>query len=200
MERRRPRKRTPEPGREPLQPVIEETRDEVQASDALVEAQRRAVDAALNFLAYRQRTGQEVKRKLASRGFSEQTIEAAMRRLTAVGLVDDRSFVGAYVRDRIAHRPMGVRRMIKELYVKGVPREVSVSVIEEVFQDEHTDERGLAERVVEKKRRTLATRAGDEAVLRRRLRDHLVRRGFGGPLVGDVVNSLFRESDNVDDE
>ncbi|KPK56502.1 MAG: hypothetical protein AMS21_12685 [Gemmatimonas sp. SG8_38_2] len=180
--------------------MIEKTRDEVQASDAIVEGQRRAIDAALNFLAYRQRTGHEVRRKLASRGFSEPTIEAAMQRLAAVGLVDDGAFVGAYVRDRIAHRPMGVRRMIQELFVKGVPREVSVPVIEEVFRDEHTDERALAERVVEKKRLTLATRVGDQAALRRRLRDHLIRRGFGGPLVGDVVNSLFGEGGHADNE
>ena len=178
----------------------EETEDVIQTSDIFEEVERRAIDAALNFLSYRQRTGQEVKRKLASRGFSEQTIGSAMRRLGAVGLVDDEAFVAAFVRDRIAHRPMGVRRMVRELYLKGIGREVSEPVIQEVFEDEHTDERELAMRVIEKKRRTLATRLGDERVLRRRLRDHLVRRGFDGRLVGDVVDELFSANDTVDDE
>jgi len=115
--------------------VNEETRDVVQASDVLEEVERRAIDAALNFLSYRQRTGQEVERKLASRGFSEQTIGSAMRRLGAVGLVDDEAFVGAFARDRIAHRPMGMRRMVRELYMKGIAREVSEPVILEIFQD-----------------------------------------------------------------
>ncbi len=178
----------------------EEIRDGVQASDVLEEVERRAIDAALNFLSYRQRTGQEVERKLASRGFSEQTIGSAMRRLGAVGLVDDEAFVAAFVGDRIAHRPMGVRRMVRELYQKGIAREVSEPVILEVFQDEHTDERELARRVIEKKRRTLASRSGDVRILRRRLRDHLMRRGFDARLISDVVNELFSENDTVDGE
>ncbi len=177
----------------------EEIRDEIPASDAS-EAERRAVDAALNFLSYRQRTGREVRRKLADRGFSEQTIEAAMRRLHAVGLVDDVAFAGAYVRDRIAHRPMGMRRMVRELYMKGISRELALPTIEDVFRDENTDERALAERVVEKKRRTLAGRGGDEGVLRRRLRDHLIRRGFDVRIVRDVVHDLFPQNDIVTDE
>jgi regulatory protein len=152
---------------------------------------RRAIDAALNFLSYRQRTGREVRRKLVDRGFSEEAIEATMRRLGAVGLVDDEAFVGAYVRDRIAHRPMGVRRMVQDLYAKGIAREVSAPVIEEVLRDEDTDERTLARQVVEKKRRTLRSRSQNEAVLRRRLRDHLIRRGFDTRVVSEVVDELF---------
>jgi regulatory protein len=132
---------------------------------------RRAIDAALNFLSYRQRTGREVRRKLVDRGFSEEAIEATMRRLGAVGLVDDEAFVGAYVRDRIAHRPMDVRRMVQDLYAKGIAREVSAPVIEEVL--------------------TLRSRSQNEAVLRRRLRDHLIRRGFDTRVVSEVVDELF---------
>ena len=109
----------------------------------------------------------------------------------AVGQVDDEAFVGAYVRDRIAHRPMGVRRMVQDLYAKGISREVSAPVIEDVLRDEDTDERTLAEQVVEKKRRTLASRSQNEAVLRRRLRDHLIRRGFDTRVVSEVVDELF---------
>lgn len=176
--------------------MSEESREEFQAtaSEVTDEAERRAIDAALNFLSYRQRTGQEVRRRLSERGFSERTVEAAMRRLTGVGLVDDEAYVAAYVRDRIAHRPMGVRRMVQELYLKGVSREAALPVIEEVFRDEDTDERALAERVVERKRRTL-TRGGDKAVTRRRLREHLIRRGFGGHIVRDVVDEMFSDDE-----
>ncbi|MGD2154549.1 MAG: regulatory protein RecX, partial [Gemmatimonadales bacterium] len=139
----------------------EQDRDQSTASDVSEEAARRAIDAALNFLSYRQRTGQEVRRKLLERGFSTEVIEAALARLAAVRLVDDEAFVAAYVRDRIAHRPMGVRRMIQELYLKGIAREVALPVIEETLREEETDERTLAERVVAKKRRTLKSRPQD---------------------------------------
>ncbi len=173
----------------------EKARDDDSASDVSEEAARRAIDAALNFLSYRQRTGREVRRKLVERGFSSEVIEAALGRLAAVRLVDDEAFVGAYVRDRIAHRPMGVRRMIQELYRKGISRELALPVIQEVLREEETDERSLAERVVEKKRRTLKSRSQDERVLRRRLRDHLIRRGFEVRVASDVVDALFPRND-----
>ncbi len=172
---------------------------EDRAPEPSEEATRRAIDAALNFLSYRQRTGREVRRKLAERGFSEETIEAAMQRLGAVRLIDDRAFVGAYVRDRIAHRPMGVRRMVQDLYVKGIERQVALPVVEEVLREEETDERELARRVVEKKRRTLSSQSWDEARLRRRLRDHLIRRGFDSRVVRDVVGELVPERGREDE-
>ena len=171
--------------------MTEQLRDGDSALSGVDEAERRAIDAALNFLSYRQRTYQEVRRKLVGRGFSQGIIEAAMRRLRDVGLVDDEAFVGAYVRDRIAHRPMGVRRMAQELYVKGISRDVAVPAIEGVLADEHTDERSLARRVVEKKRPTLAARNFDQATERRRLRDHLIRRGFDLRVAREVVDELF---------
>jgi regulatory protein len=166
-------------------------RAENAASGLTEEDQRRAIDAALNFLSYRQRTGLEVRRKLISRGFAEETIETAMKRLSAVGLVDDEAFVSAYVRDRIAHRPMGIRRMTRELYAKGVARDVALPVIEHVFEEEETDERTLAERVVAKKRDALAKRGDDLAMGRRRLRDQLLRRGFDIRVVRDVIDDVF---------
>ena len=167
--------------------------DDRTVSEVTEEAERRAIDAALNFLSYRQRTGLEVRRKLASRGFGEATIEAAMRRLRAVGLVDDEAFVGAYVRDRIAHRPMGIRRMVQELYIKGIPREVSLPVIERMFGEEDIDERTLAQRVVAKKKGIGAGEPDDRAVAKRRVRDQLLRRGFDPRVVRDVVEDLFSD-------
>ena len=92
------------------------------------ETTSQALDAALNYLSYRQRTEYEVRRKLIDRGFGEEIIEGAMKRLEAVGLVDDDAFIAAYVRDRVAHRPMGVRRMAQELYAKGISRDAALPV------------------------------------------------------------------------
>lgn len=158
------------------------------------EVERRAIDAALNFLSYRQRTGREVRLKLAARGFSEPAIEVAMRRLAAVGLVDDEAFIAAYVRDRVAHRPMGLRRMVRELYAKGIAREVSAPVVEKVLRDEGVDERELARRVIEKRRLTSAGRTTDASRQRNRLREQLLRRGFEPRVVDDVVDDLCREA------
>lgn len=177
---------------EPRRRQLDKDIEERVVSGISEETERRAIDAALNFLSYRQRTGLEVRRKLESRGFGEATIEAALGRLSAVGLVDDAAFVGAYVRDRIAHRPMGVRRMAQELYVKGIPREVALPVIERILEEEDTDERSLAERVVSKKG-VVAGERGDMALARRRVRDQLLRRGFNPRVARDVVDDLLSD-------
>ncbi len=176
-----------------------EPHTEPAASGDPSDAERRAIDAALNFLSYRPRTGREVRRKLAERGFSEGTIQAAMERLGAVGLVDDEAFIGAFVRDRIAHRPMGVRRMAQELYIKGVPREVALPVIERVLATEETSERALAERVVAKRLRAPPRSPAELAIFRRRLRDHLVRRGFDLAVVQGVLEAAFTAGGAIED-
>lgn len=172
-----------------------EENEAFEASDAptpeTLDERGQAVEAALNFLSYRPRTRHEVQRKLVSRGFSEDATEAALQRLDAVGLIDDAAFVALYVRDRISHRPMGSRRMVNELYLKGIPRERAGPLIEAALQDEAVDERSLAVRVAEQKYGTLSARQEPTAVLKRRLRDHLASRGFAPGLAREVVDSLI---------
>ena len=161
---------------------------------------RRAMDAALSFLAYRPRTATEVRRKLGVGGFDEATAERTLVRLAELDLVNDRSFVETYVRDRIANRPMGVRRLRDELYRKGIAGEVAVPIIERVFADEGVDERSLAQRAAGKKMRTLTAGPDAADTVRRRLSGHLARRGFGMEVVRNVVNELLNESEDEEDD
>lgn len=165
--------------------------DGFQPAPEPTDVERRAIDAGLNFLSYRQRTREEVRRKLSERGFPGDVVEATLDRLQSVGLIDDAAFVGAYVRDRIAHRPMGVRRMVHDLYRRGVPRDVALPLIEEVLAEEETDERELAVRIVWRKHRALSRRVGDPDRLRRRVREQLLRRGFGRRVASEVVDELL---------
>ncbi|MEE9245735.1 MAG: regulatory protein RecX [Gemmatimonadota bacterium] len=169
--------------------MSDEVRDDPAALSEPMDEQRRALDAALSFLSYRPRTSQEVRRKLAERGYAEGTVEQTLGRLGQVGLVNDTAFVESYVRGRIAHRPMGVRRMADELYLKGIGRNESVPIIEQVFADERVDERALAAHAAEKRVSSLRNGRSDDRTVRRRLRDHLARRGFGVQIVGEAVDT-----------
>ncbi len=79
--------------------------------------------------------------------------------------------------------------MTRELWMKGVPREVALTVIQQVFDEEGTDERLLAERVIEKKLPGLTNPPVEGPHLRRQLRDHLMRRGFDPQLVRELVET-----------
>lgn len=142
---------------------------------------------ALTYLAHRPRTRHEVRRKLQERGFDATVAAACLDRLAELDLVDDEAFVILYVRDRIAHRPMGLRRLVDELYRKGIDRRRSEPIIARVFEAEGVDERSLAERAAERGVRRLR-RNDDAGSRRRRLQTFLGRRGFDWGLIREVVD------------
>lgn len=140
-----------------------------------------AMERALQFLSHRARTRAEVRRRLERAAFSNAIIDRVLERLVDTGLVDDDGFAAIFVRDRLALRPMGVRRLVDELYGRGIGRDRARSVVRRVMQEEGVTEADLLRRAAEKKARALGRLT--PAAARRRLFDHLARRGF--PL-GDI--------------
>jgi regulatory protein len=80
-----------------------------------------AHDRALNFLSYRPRSSEEVRRNLHQKEFAEQTIETVIERLTGAGLLDDAAFARYWVDNRERFEPRSRRALRYELRQKGVP-------------------------------------------------------------------------------
>ena len=135
-----------------------------------------AMERALQFLSYRARTRAEVRRRLERAGISNSIIEDVLERLVETELVDDEGFAATFVRDRLALRPTGVRRLVEELHARGIDRDRGLRVVLRVMQEEAVTEADLLRRAGEKKARVLDRLAPPTA--RRRLFDHLARRGF----------------------
>lgn len=149
--------------------------------------QERAHEIALRFLRYRPRSEREVADHLRRKGFDAQTVEAVLERLRRVGLVDDRAFARFWVENRAAFRPRGRTALQAELRRKGVPP----AIIQEVLAEASPDERALALRLARERARRL--RGLDPRTLRRRLAGYLLRRGFDGELVMEVLQALEAE-------
>ncbi len=149
--------------------------------------QERAHEIALRFLSYRPRSEREVADHLRRKGFDAQTVEAVLERLRRVGLVDDRAFARFWVENRAAFRPRGRTALRAELRRKGVPP----AIIQEVLAEASPDERALALRLARERARRL--RGLDPRTLRRRLAGYLLRRGFDGELVMEVLQALEAE-------
>lgn len=133
-------------------------------------------ERALQILSYRSRTREELRRRLAEDGYPEQALAAVLRRLEESGLLDDPAYCAAFIRSRLARRPEGVRRMAEALHRRGIDGEAALAAIRRVLEEEGVSERELLERAAEKKLRALA--GTPRQVARRRLFDHLARRGF----------------------
>jgi regulatory protein len=160
----------------------------------------RARDTALGFLAHRARSRGETQRRLYAAGFPAPIVRACLDRLAADGLLDDRAFADALVRDRLHLRPRGPARLRDELRGRGVDREVAAAAVTRGLADAGVSDEALAVEVALKwlagrgarDRDALASeRFGDDrdAALRR-LIGFLKRRGFGGEAVRRAVAAV----------
>lgn len=146
----------------------------------------RVFDAALVLLSYRPRSAAELRGRLLRRGFEPAHITEVLERLQRMGVVDDLEFAQFWVENRQSHRPRGGRLLHAELRAKGIERES----IESVLPDEQ-EEDAAAYRAAQRKARSLEGLEWPE--FRRRLGDHLVRRGFGYETANSTVKKIWKE-------
>jgi regulatory protein len=144
-----------------------------------------AHDRALNFLSYRPRSSEEVRRNLHQKEFAEQTIETVIERLTGAGLLDDAAFARYWVDNRERFEPRSRRALRYELRQKGVPD----AAIQAALGD--LDEEDAAYRAASARLRRYAR--ADEETFRKGLGNYLARRGFAYGIVRDVLNRLWQE-------
>jgi regulatory protein len=160
----------------------------------------RARETALAFLAHRPRSQGETRRRLSAAGFGPAVVRACLGTLAADGLLDDRAFAEAFVRDRLHLRPRGPARLRHELRGRGVEREVADAAVARGLADAGSSDESLAvEAALEwlggrgpRERDALASarfgRERDGAL--RRLVGFLERRGFGGDAVRRAVAAV----------
>ena len=86
--------------------------------------------AAARFLEARARSVGEVRRRLTQAGYRPDLIDAAITRLTDLGILDDEAFSRAWLESRDRARPRGESVLRRELSVRGVSREVIEGALE----------------------------------------------------------------------
>src|SRR5258708_8716286 len=96
------------------------------------EAEQQAVDRALNYLSFRPRSREEVRRYLRRKETPPEIIEAALARLDRLDFVNDRAFAEFWIETRGQFNPRGAHALKNELRRKGVEREV----VDELVDDE----------------------------------------------------------------
>ena len=167
-------------GQELLPEQLEQLRSE--------EAEQQAVDRALNYLSFRPRSREEVRRYLQRKETPPYVIDAALERLDRLNFVNDRAFVEFWVENRDKFNPRGSRALKNELRLKGVERDI----VDELVDQDGDEE--LALRAARKKAASLAHTPGmDYATFRNRLGAFLQRRGFGYEVVTHTVKALWNE-------
>jgi regulatory protein len=159
---------------------VETLRQEASAERVLGDAHR--------LLAQRQRSREELRRRLLQKGHTERAVTGVLERLARDGLLDDRAFAEAFVADKRHLGGWGAERIRRGLAQLGVPPEVVADVLDEA-DDESELERALA--IL---RRSGPPRPPLEAA-RRRAYATLQRRGFAGTV---CYAAIKRWSDAAD--
>ena len=152
------------------------------------EALQQAVERAYNYLSYRPRSREEVRRYLRRKQTAPEIIDAALERLDRLELVNDHEFASFWAENREQYSPRGARAIKNELRMKGVNREV----VDELISDEKDEEFAL--RAGRKKALSLLHNpAMDFMTFRTRLGSFLQRRGFDYEIVARTVKVLWQE-------
>ena len=145
----------------------------------------RCLDAALHYLSYRPRGEFEVRERLRRRRFDGDSIEAVIARLKEQGLVNDMDFARFWKENRDSFSPRSQWLTKLELRRKGVANAIIDRVVDA------TDDGDSAYRAALSKARSLPL--SDYQRFRRRLAEHLKRRGFGYGVINRTVERLWQE-------
>ena len=145
-----------------------------------------AYQKALHFLSYRQRSEDEIRRKMKDAGFDEEIAEIVLGRLRDAGMVSDATFARGWVESRSASKPRSRRALTVELRRKGISDEIIHEALAET-----ADESDLAYRAGLRygKRLTQA----DWNTFRERLTAFLGRRGFSYGTIAPQVLKIWHE-------
>ncbi|MBN2075452.1 MAG: RecX family transcriptional regulator [Dehalococcoidales bacterium] len=146
---------------------------------------RRCYDAAALFISYRPRSEPELRERLHKRNFPDESINEVVTRMKDQGLVDDTAFAEFWTENRDSFSPRSQWLTGMELRRKGVSEEIIQQAVGVLDDDES------AYRAAYKKARNLPR--NDYQSFRRRLGDHLQRRGFGYGVINETVKRLWNE-------
>jgi len=155
---------------------------------AIIQAEelKSAKDAAVRFLSFRARSEKEVRDKLFSKGFSEDTVETVVADLKQARLVDDVLFALAFVHDKMTLNPMGPLLIQRDLKQAGLADSVIEQALDEAFREKSIFE--IALELARKKFRQ--TNLPDRMKAKKRVADFLYRRGFDWEVTREVLEQL----------
>ena len=143
--------------------------------------------AALRALVRRAHARHDLRRRLLQKQHPAAAVDGALERLSAAGLLEDTRFAVDYAAAK-ARRGRGPARLIGDLLAQGVDRRVAEEAVRDALASEGIDPALAVRALAAKRARQLAGLS--PTVRKRRLVAFLVRRGFNGGTIREVVESL----------
>jgi regulatory protein len=148
---------------------------------------RKTFARAVKLLAAKPRSVAELReRLLRGKNIDEEVVETVISRLREYGYLNDERFAFGYASYKVKQKPLGRRRLERDLKLKKVESSVANEALEMVYAE--TSEEQLIEEAIAKRLRIRGkpkNRAEAKSLF-----DHLLRRGFDFELVSEKIRSL----------
>lgn len=149
-------------------------------------------ESALRTIEKTLKTEKEVISKLEKKGFEKDTIDKTMIFLKKYNFVDDTKYAKCYIKEKL--KVDGKKKIKFNLIRKGI----NESIIDESFNVYDTDGDeyiNSLRNIAEKKYNILKKGNSDEAKIKKKLYDYLLRKGYLWSEVKLVLNELFSSDD-----
>lgn len=138
-----------------------------------------------------ERCSYEMKRKLLSWGIDEHTAAEIIEGLIEEKYIDDARYARAFVRDKYRFQRWGRRRIVTELRMRHIDRDLIENALEEIDEKEY---KACAQSLLKAKARAL----GDDAYSfdgRKKLLRLGMSRGYEPDLIMQIIRSGFFDED-----
>lgn len=166
--------------------------DRDQRSSTPDERRKNTFDRAIKLIAAKSRSVADLReRLLQSRRASKADVETVIARLKEYGYLDDERFAFSYASLRVKQRPIGKRRLERDLKFKKVDSATAAAALDLVFAE--TTEEELLDRAIEKRIRLRGR--PQNRLEAKSLFDHLLRQGFPFELVSEKVRGLVNDEE-----
>ncbi len=150
-----------------------------------------ALEQAVRILELRDKSRDEITKKLLDSGFSEAAAQAACQKLEDAGYLNDRRYAENTL-ERLGKK-YGSIRLKQELRQRGI----APDLIEELMSD--ADKDAQVEAAIRLAQKTLRGKSGEERELYRRAYAALARRGYTPDVVKAALNQVLSDSADLDD-
>ncbi|MDQ0193415.1 regulatory protein RecX [Paenibacillus wynnii] len=162
----------------------------------LADERQRAYVEGLRYLGHKPRTALEMTRRLRQKEIGETIIAETLQRLQREQYIDDPLYAKQWAEQRITNQRKGKMWIRQELREKGIDKSLIAEALDDITPEQEQQSALLSAR---KKWNLIRGEVPDK---RRKTGAYLMRRGFSGEMVRQVLQILVQEENfqGEDDE
>lgn len=153
----------------------------------LAEENNKAINSALKYLSYRQRSIKELRDHLVRKGYDKSIIENTIDYLEDKNYINDYQFAKSFIRDKSYLNKQGINKIRYDLLNKGVSKEIVAKTLK--FDDDQEFDNAME--LANKKMKSYKNQ--DRNTIYRKLGGFLQRKGYRYDTVKKVLREVLDE-------